>query len=142
MVTPAQRKSIALPATPAVKRRPSTAGKKLAAASDLPYLRFQHSAALREQTLAVLSALEQADHPDQHSAALADIVVVLMAAGMDFYFLAPLKQAKAGFVIQQSAKLGMAGVQQLMGGVIRNIIGRMDGPALLSVCGAIRSMML
>ncbi|MDC8771338.1 hypothetical protein [Roseateles albus] len=106
-----------------------------------PSLRFMHSQAMRKQTLKVLSAMEQADAPGEHRAALADMVVVLMTAGMDFYFLAPLKQAKAGFVIQQSANLGMVGVQQLMGGVIRNIIGRMDGPALLSVCGSIRSMM-
>lgn len=109
--------------------------------SDQPSLRFLHSAALRKQTLKVLTALEQADAPEEHRAALADVVVVLMTQGMDFYFLAPLKQAKAGFVIQQSAKLGMVGVQQLMGGVIRNVIGRMDGPALLSVSGSIRSMM-
>ncbi|MCV2358790.1 hypothetical protein LNV08_07335 [Paucibacter sp. TC2R-5] len=109
--------------------------------STQPSLRFMHSQAMRKQTLKVLSAMEQADAPGEHRAALADMVVVLMTAGMDFYFLAPLKQAKAGFVIQQSANLGMVGVQQLMGGVIRNIIGRMDGPALLSVCGSIRSMM-
>ncbi|MCV2353899.1 hypothetical protein LNV09_06930 [Paucibacter sp. B2R-40] len=106
-----------------------------------PSLRFMHSQALRKQTLKVLTAMEQAEAPDEHRAALADVVVVLMSAGMDFYFLTPLKQAKAGFVIQQSANLGMVGVQQLMGGVIRNIIGRMDPPALLSVCGSIRSMM-
>lgn len=110
--------------------------------SEQPSLRFLHSAALRKQTLKVLNALERADAPDEHRAALADVVVVLMTEGMDFYFLAPLKQAKAGFVIQQSAKLGMVGVQQLMGGVIRNVIGRMDGPALLSVSGSIRSMMI
>ena len=37
-------------------------------------------------------------------------------------------------IVAQSAALGMTGVQQLMGSVIRNIIGRMDGPQLLS-CG-------
>jgi hypothetical protein len=105
-------------------------------------LRFLHSQALRKQTLKVLTAMEQAGEPEEHQGALADVVVLLMTAGMDFYFLAPLKQAKAGFVIQQSANLGMVGVQQLMGGVIRNIIGRMQAPALLSVCGSIRSMML
>jgi hypothetical protein len=30
----------------------------------------------------------------------------------------------------------------VMGSVIRNIIGRMDGPQLLSVCGSIRQLML
>jgi hypothetical protein len=35
--------------------------------------------------------------------------------------------------VEQSAALGMTGVQQLMGSVIRNFIGRMDGLQLLSV---------
>jgi hypothetical protein len=35
--------------------------------------------------------------------------------------------------VEQSASVGMTGVQQLMGSVIRNIIGRLDGPQLLSV---------
>ena len=60
---------------------------------------------------------------------------------MDFYFLEQLKLAKAGFITQQSANLGMAGALQVIGSVIRNIIGRMDEPQLLSVCGSIRRLM-
>jgi hypothetical protein len=61
---------------------------------------------------------------------------------MDYYFMKPLKLAKVGFIVQQSANLGLAGAQQVMGSVIRNIIGRMDQPQLLSVCGSIRQLML
>jgi len=53
----------------------------------------------------------------------------------------PLKDAKAGFVLQQSAKLGMAGVQQVMATVIRQVVGRMEAPQLLSVCSSIREFM-
>jgi hypothetical protein len=153
MVTSKKQKSSpsseSVPAKTLVKRRsPPSLGraeKSSEPASEshdqLPSLRFVHSQALRKQTLKVLTSLEQAEAPGEHRTALADLVVELMTAGMDFYFLAPLKQAKAGFVIQQSANLGMVGVQQLMGGVIRNIIGRMEEPALLSVSGSIRSMM-
>lgn len=66
----------------------------------------------------------------------------LTNSGMDYYFMKPLKLAKAGFIVQQSANLGLAGVQQVMGAVIRNIVGRMDNPQLLSVCGSIRQLML
>ncbi|MEO6326053.1 MAG: hypothetical protein ABIT01_19110, partial [Thermoanaerobaculia bacterium] len=58
------------------------------------------------------------------------------------FFIQSLKRAKAGFIVQQSANMGLAGVQKVMGSVVRNIIGRMDGPQLLSVCGSIRQMML
>ncbi len=61
---------------------------------------------------------------------------------MDYYFMKPLKLAKPGFIVEQSANLGLAGVQQVMGSVIRQIVGRMDGPQLISVCGSIRHLML
>ena len=80
--------------------------------------------------------------PTAHRGALADVVVELTNNGMDYYFMKPLKLAKAGFIVQQSADLGLAGALRVMGSVIRNIITRMDGPQLLSVCGSIRQFML
>ena len=135
MDTPTKRK-------PAAKRAPSP---KLATApsgsSTKPFLRFYHSEELRKRTMAMLKALESARDPTVHRGALADIAVELTHGGLDYYFLQPLKLAKAGFVVEQSAGLGMTGVQQLMGSVIRNVIGRMDGPQLLSVGHSLRSFM-
>lgn len=107
-----------------------------------PFFRFYHSRELREKTLAVLERLEQAEDPTGHSRALAELVVELTNTGLEAYFLKPLSLAEAGFLVQKSAELGMAGAQQVMGPVLRNIIGRMDGPQLLSVCGSIRAFML
>lgn len=90
----------------------------------------------------MLGALEKAEDTAAHRDALADVVVELMNSGLDYYFMQPLKLARPGFIVQQSANLGLAGAQQVMGSVIRNIIGRMDGPQLLSVCGSIRRLML
>ena len=106
-----------------------------------PFLRFYHSEALRAKTLSVLSAIEQAKDPKQHRSALADIVVELTASGMDYFFLRPLKIAKAGFFTEQSANLGLATTTRVMASVIRNIIGGMDKPQILSVCGYIRGLM-
>ncbi|MEG0821924.1 MAG: hypothetical protein RR101_04425 [Burkholderiaceae bacterium] len=107
-----------------------------------PFLRFYHSESLRKKTLAVIAAIENADDASEHSEALAELVVELSNTGLDYYFMKPLQHAKAGFLVEQSAKLGMVGVQQVMGRVARNIIGRMDPPQLLSVCGSIRQLML
>jgi hypothetical protein len=107
-----------------------------------PFLRFYHSKALRKSTLSLLSTIEQAEDATAHRDALADVIVELTYSGMDFYFMKPLKLTKAGFIVQQSASLGLAGVQQVMGSVIRNIIGRMDSPQLLSVSASIRQLML
>ncbi len=106
-----------------------------------PYLRFYHSASLRKKTLSVLDALERAPNPVRHRDALADVVVELTQSGLDYFFMQPLKRAGTGFILQQSAKLGMAGTEQVMGSVVRNVIGRMDGPQLLSVCDYIRKLM-
>ena len=65
----------------------------------------------------------------------------LTGSGMDQYFLQSLKATKANFVVQQSAAIGLSGVQKVMGTVVRNIIGRMDDRQLLSVCGSIRQFM-
>lgn len=135
MDTPTKRK-------PAAKSAPSS---KLATASSKPsaqpFLRFYHSNELRTKTNAVLTTLEGARDPTVHRGTLANLAVELTNAGLDYYFLKPLKFAKAGFVVEQSASLGMTGVQQLMGSVIRNIIARMDGPQLLSVGTSLRQFM-
>jgi len=107
-----------------------------------PSLRFYHSEALRKKTLSLLGAIEQAQDASTHRDALSDLVVELTNSGMDYYFTKQLKLAKPGFLVEQSANLGLAGVQQVMGSVIRQIIGRMDRPQVLSVCGSIRHLML
>ena len=107
-----------------------------------PFLRFYHSAGLRKKTLSVLSALERTQDAAEHREALADIVVELTNSGMDYYFMKPLKLVKAGFIVEQSANLGLVGAQQVMGSVIHNIMGRMDRRQLLFVCGYIRQLML
>jgi hypothetical protein len=56
--------------------------------------------------------------------------------------MGPLRLARAGFVLEQSANVGMKGVQQVMASVVRQVIGRMGSPQLLSVCGSIRQFML
>ena len=106
-----------------------------------PFLRFYHSESLRAKTLEVLATLEEAKDSTRHRAALADIVVELTRSGMDYFFLRPLKLAKVGFFVEQSANLGMAGTTQLLASVIRNFIGGMDNPQLLTVCSYIRQLM-
>ncbi len=110
-------------------------------AEELPYLRFYHSAALRDKTLAVVRSIERASDPGRHRNALADVVMELTDAGLHYYFLRPLDLAKANFVIKQSAHLGIASVLRIMGPVVHNIIGMLDKQQLLSICGHIRALM-
>ena len=124
------------------KKQPSRLQPEPAGQASRPFLRFYHSAALRKKTLSLLDAIEQAPDATAHRDELSNLVVELSKAGMDYFFIKQLKLAKPGFIVEQSANLGMAGVQQVMGSVIRKIIGRMDSAQLLSVCGSIRQLML
>lgn len=128
---------------PRAKAKPSSARPAESPISpSRPYLRFYHSEALRTKTLAVLTTLEEASDATKHRDDLANVVVELMNSGMDYYFMRPLKQAKAGFIVEQSANIGLAGVQQVMASVIRRVIGHMASPQLRSVCGSIRELTL
>src|SRR5690242_5618794 len=108
-----------------------------AATSAHPFLRFYHTESLRAKSLTVLTMIEHAQDSTRHRAALADLVVELTESGMDYYFLRPLKLVKAGFVVEQSARLGMAGATRALASVIRNIIGFMDKSQLLTICSYI-----
>lgn len=148
MATPAKRASASNPERPrkptkAIEpteaTRPSAAA---AAATDAaPFLRFQHTVALRKKTLSLLDTLERADDATVHRDALSALVVELTNSGLDAFFMKPLQRARAGFIVEQSAKLGLVGVQQVMGSVVRQIVGRMDGPQLISVSVSIRQFM-
>ncbi len=111
--------------------------------SDSPasFLRFYHSETLRAKTLTILNNLEQAKDSTQHRGQLAGVVVELLESGMDYYFMKPLRLAKVGFVVEQSAAVGMSGANRVLASVIHNIIGRMDKAQLLVVSTHIRELM-
>ena len=136
MATP----SIGKASTP--RKRPAKAAAKVVGDPSPPSLRFYYSEALHKRTLSLLDRIESSTDPMEHSGELAEVVEELMISGMNYYFMQPLKDAKAGFLTQQSANLGMAGAQKVMGSVLESIIDRMDGSQLVSVCGSIRHLML
>ncbi|MCF8179425.1 MAG: hypothetical protein K9J74_13020 [Sulfuritalea sp.] len=135
--------------TPAKSRPPAKAPAKAPtkapakrSAPSKPFLRFYYPEGLRKKALALIDTIEQAEDATTHRDALSDLVMELTQSGMEYFFMKPLKLAKPGFLVEKSANLGLAGVQQVMGSVVRKIIGRMNSPQLISVCGSIRQLML
>jgi hypothetical protein len=126
------------PAPVTAKRAP----KKAVEPVTKPFLRFYHSHELRVKTLEILVTVETAEKATAYSEALTELVLELTDHGMNQYFLQSLKATKANFLVQQSAAFGLAGVQKVMGTVIRNILGRMDDRQLLVVCSSIRQFMV
>jgi hypothetical protein len=110
-------------------------------ASAKPSLRFFHSAALRKRTNKVLGALERDEDPTQHASALSALVVDLTEAGLDYYFIKPLKQAKVGFVARQTASFGMSSALRVMSPMIRGVLASTSGNQLRVIGGHIRELM-
>jgi len=110
-------------------------------ASAKPSLRFFHSAALRTRSNKVLSAMERDHDPTKHVGALSSLVVDLAEAGLDYYFLRPLEQAKVGFVSRQTANLGMAGAMRVMSPIIRTILAGANAAQLCVITRHIRQLM-
>jgi hypothetical protein len=106
-----------------------------------PSIRFYHSDELRARTLTLLAALEQPRDDPRHRDALTDLVLELLEAGLDYFFLRPLKLAQAGFVAEQTARVGLDSVRRAMSPVIRSIISRLDKRQLIVVCGHVRQLM-
>ena len=105
-----------------------------------PFLRFYHSESLRDKTNSVLSALESNPEHSKHGDSVASLVSELVEAGMDYYFLTPIKEAELGFVTEKSAKLGILSAVKLISSVSRKYITRMDHGQLLVVSTHIQSL--
>jgi len=110
-------------------------------ASAKPSLRFFHSAALRTRSNKVLTAIERDKDPARHVGALSSLVVDLTEAGLNYYFLKPLQQAKVGFVAQQTASFGLAGVLRMMSPIISRVLASTNATQLRLISGHIRQLM-
>lgn len=106
-----------------------------------PSLRFFHSKELRKRTLTLLDAIDADKDATSHRAALAELVVALSEAGMGYYYLEPLKLAKAGFVVQQSASFTVSAAMRVLAPMTRTAIGRLDHKQLRVIGKFLRGLM-
>ena len=123
-------------ATAAVKAK-----KSVEVAVAKPSFRFYPAQDLHKRLMALLDQIEDSTDATLHRARLSDSVNELTTAGLDYYFTRTHKDAKVGFVTQQSANIGVMGVQQVMAPVIRGIIGRLEHAQLQAIAQSIRQLM-
>lgn len=131
--------------TRAPARPKPTRGKAAAAPAPVrrapePSLRFSYSRELHERTLALLDTIERDTDPTRHRQALSDLVLELTDAGLGYYFLRPLELADVGFLVRQSASLGMIGAKNILAPILRNVVGRLDGYQVKIVAGFVRRL--
>lgn len=109
--------------------------------SEKPSIRFFHSRDLRTRTNGVLAAIARDEDPTRHAGALSRVVVDLTRAGLSYYFLRPLEQAKVGLVIQQTARLGMAGALRMMSPVVHAVLAGADATQVRTIARHISHLM-
>lgn len=132
----------ARPASKAPPAKKSAPARNKPAGRDRPIsCRFYVSEPLSSRVEAVLAEIESTQDACEHRDALSAIVVELTNEGLDYYFTGSLVTAKVGFIVQQSANLGIAGVKQVMAPVIKKVIARLDHEQLVSISGSIRTLM-
>ena len=103
-----------------------------------PFLRFHHSQELRTRTNDVLGDIERDEDPSVHAERLATVVGELTDAGLRYFFMEPLKAAKVGFLVEQTASLGMSSTLMVITPVVRNVVCRMSGEQLQVVATHLR----
>ncbi len=105
-----------------------------------PSLRFHYPAALRTRAEHILAAIEQDDDPTGQTGALADLVVDLTEAGMDYYFMRAIRQAKLGLVAQKTAQFGMSGSLRLMAPMVRTVLHGANATQLRAIAAHLRQL--
>ena len=125
----------------AAKKPPTRKTPAPKAADDVPSFRFYPAKDLHHRLVALLDHIERASDATAHRTQLSESVSELTAAGFDYYFAQTLKEAKAGFVTQQTATIGLAGVKQVMAPVIRNVVGRLEHAQIQAIAKSIRAFM-
>jgi hypothetical protein len=105
-----------------------------------PSLRFTHSPALRTQTLKVLAAIDTAPDPTKHVQSLTSVVLSLTDAGMEYYFLKPIKDAKLSFVARQTASFGISGAIRIMSPIVKAVLGGANADQLRVISRHIRHL--
>lgn len=89
----------------------------------------------------MLEALETEEDPTGQRAELAEVVLALTEAGLDYYFVKPVLAAKVGFMAEKSTRFGISSFLRVMGPVARRVIGGMNAQQLLTVSKHIRHLM-
>jgi hypothetical protein len=122
-------------------KKPSAASAKPAQVAETRSLRFYLSDDLHGRLVMTLTTLESAKDASGHHLQLSETIVEVLDEGLDYYFIQPVKVAKAGFIVEQSANLGLVGVRRLMAPVIKSVLSRMDHKQLNSIASSIRELM-
>ena len=103
---------------------------------------FQISPELMAEAQEALAAVRQDPAHKPNVEALLDVVLELTDRGLDFYYLEPLRRARAGTMTTSAAKLGLAAAGRGIPPIIRRVIGSLDEDQILGIADFIDEILI
>jgi hypothetical protein len=94
---------------------------------------FPISEDLRQEVESAMIGLRRAEEPEEHAERLAEAVTELIDAGLDYYFIRPLRRAQAGLVTLNGARLAVASANRTLPALVRHVLGGLSGEQLLVI---------
>ena len=101
---------------------------------------FEISSDLRERIEAVIAEMRDAEKPKQHVAELVTVVLEMTDVGLDYYYLRPLGAIEAGFVLRNTAKVGLAAAKKSLPLLIRKVVSGLSDKQLLALTDVLEEM--
>ena len=103
---------------------------------------FRISPELMERAQAALRAVREDPSDEDEVNALLEVILELTDHGMDFYYLEPLRRARAGTITTTAARVGLAAAGRGIPAIIRRVISSLDEGQLLSIADFVDEILI
>ena len=103
---------------------------------------FQIPPELMAEAQEALAAVREDPAHEPNVEALLGVVLELTDRGLDFYYLEPLRRARAGAMTTSAAKLGIAAAGRGIPPIIRRVISSLDEDQILEIADFIDEMLI
>ena len=109
---------------------------------DAGLVAFRISPDVLARAEAALEAVREDPGEEAGRAALLGVVLELTERGMDFYYLEPLRRARAGTVVTSAARLGIAAAGRGIPPIVRRVVSSLDDEQLLAIADFVDEILI
>lgn len=111
-------------------------------AGDPGRIAFRISPELRARTEAALAAVREAPADRPRVEELVEVILELTEAGLDYYYLEPLRRADVGAMSTAAARLGVAAAGRSLPTIVRRVVLPLDEAQILSIAEFIDELLI
>ena len=103
---------------------------------------FQVSPELMQRAQEALATVRRDPADEDGVERLVEVVLELTDRGMDFYYLEPLRRARAGTMTTSAARLGIAAAGRGIPPIIRRVISSLDEEQVLAIAAFLDEILI